>query len=103
MESVYGFALMESMRNKEFMVEENKAIAEDALREIDKLLEALVAADRHFMAEAEMNAALHLTDKVMPNPLAAKVSGVVRDGTTAYIRLQRRLMGEQELPLDTSD
>lgn len=103
MESVYGYALMESIRNKEFMVEENKAIAEDALREIEKLLEALMAADKHFMAEAEMNAALHLTDKIMPNPLAAKVSTAAALGLMAHDRLYRRLMGEQELPLDTSN
>lgn len=103
MESVYGYALMESIRNKEFMVEENKAIAEDALREIEKLLEALTAAERHFNAEAEMNAALHLSEKVLPNPLAAKVIGAVRDGGIAHDRLARRLSGERELPLDASN
>lgn len=103
MESVYGYALMESIRNKELMVEENEAIAKDALREIEKLLEVLIAANRHFMAEAEMNAALHLSEKVMPNPLAAKVDGAVRDGTASWSRLKKRLSGERELPLDTSN
>lgn len=103
MESVYGFALMESIRNKEFMVEENEAIAKDALREIEKLMDALMAADRHFMAEAEANAALHLSEKVLPNPLAAKVSGAVRDSGIAWDRLARRLSGEREIPFDTSN
>lgn len=100
MSSVYGYALTESMKEETV---EDRAIAEDALREIDKLLEALAAANRHFAAEAEMNAALHLTDKVMPNPLAAKVGGAVRDGEIARNRIWLRLMGEQELPLDAPD
>lgn len=79
---------------------EVEGIATDALREIGKLMEALTAAERHFNAEAEMNAALHLSEKVMPNPLAAKVSGTVRDGTIAWDRLTRRLHGEKELPFD---
>lgn len=79
---------------------EVEAIAVDALREIEKLLEALTAAERHFNAEAEMNAALHLSEKVLPNPLATKVSGAVRDGGFAWTRLSRRLQGEQEIPFD---
>lgn len=79
---------------------EVEGIATDALREITKLLDTLTAAERHFNAEAEMNAALHLSEKVMPNPLAAKVSGAVRDGAIAWDRLMRRLLGEKELPFD---
>lgn len=79
---------------------EVEGIAADALREIEKLMEALVAAERHFNAEAEMNAALHLTEKVMLNPLASKVGGAVRDGRIAWDRLTKRLHGEKELPFD---
>lgn len=82
---------------------EVEGIATDALREIEKLLDALTAAGRHFNAEAEMNAALHLTENVMPNPLAAKVNGAVRDGVLAHVRLSKRLMGEKELPFDASN
>lgn len=81
-------------------MDEYKDIAADALREIEKLIEALTAAERHFDAEAEMNAALHLSEKVMPNPLASKVSVGVRDGTIAHDRLRRRLMGEMEIPFE---
>lgn len=98
--TVYGFALMESLKNREAMLEENKTIAEDALREIEKLLEALSASYRHFVAEGEMNAASHLTEKVLLNPLASKVGSAVRDGTIAHDRLRRRLMGEREIPFD---
>jgi len=45
----------------------------DALRELQKAADALAAADRHFQAEAEANAALHLAEP-RPNPLAAKVA-----------------------------
>jgi hypothetical protein len=73
-------------------------IAKDALREIEKLLEAIAAADRHFVAEGAMNAALHLSEKVLPNPLAAKVGGALSDGAIALQRLQKRMSGEKELP-----
>ena len=75
-------------------------IAKDALREIEKLLEVVTAANRHFVAEGEMNAALHLSETVLPNPLASKVGGAVRDGTVALERLTKRLHGEKELPFD---
>jgi hypothetical protein len=81
-------------------MDEYKDIAADALRELTKLIEALQAAERHFNAEAEMNAALHLSEKVLPNPLAAKVSSAVRDGYVAWDRLVARMNGEKELPFD---
>lgn len=79
---------------------EVRDIAADALREIDKLLEVVYAANRHFVAEGEMNAALHLSENVLPNPLAAKVALSLREGIGARQRLERRLTGERELPLE---
>ena len=81
---------------------EVEQIALDALREIDKLLLTLGDANRHFVAEGEMNAALHLSETVLPNPLAAKVGGTLRDGQIAAERLQKRLRGEKELPFNES-
>lgn len=45
----------------------------DLIRELEKALDVLKVCERHFSAEAEMNAALHMTDNVRPNPLAAAV------------------------------
>jgi len=45
----------------------------DLIRDLEKVSDALAAADRHFRAEAEMNAALHMSDTVRPAPLAAAV------------------------------
>lgn len=44
------------------------------IREVQKLSDALAAADRHFAAEAQMNAALHMADTVRPAPLAMTVA-----------------------------
>lgn len=46
----------------------------------------LKACARHFNAEAEMNAALHMSDTVMPNPLAAAVNTAVAGGERALER-----------------
>lgn len=46
---------------------------DDAVRELQKISDALNAADRHFTAEAQMNAALHMSDVVRPAPLAAAI------------------------------
>lgn len=46
----------------------------DLIRELDKAAQALAACDRHFSAAAEANAALHMSDRVIPNPLAAHVA-----------------------------
>lgn len=47
------------------------------VRELEKAADALVAADRHFMHEAEMNAALHLASTVRPAPLASAISAAL--------------------------
>lgn len=51
---------------------------EDAERQIDKAVDVLDAVDRMMTAEADMNAAKHMSSRVMPNPLAAAVA-TVRD------------------------
>lgn len=43
------------------------------IREIEKIKDALVWADRHFTAEAQMNAALHMAETVRPAPLASTI------------------------------
>lgn len=47
---------------------------EDLMREIAKLSDVLAAANRHMRAEAEMNAALHMSRDVRPAPLASAVA-----------------------------
>jgi hypothetical protein len=59
---------------------------DDATRELEKVLDVLRACARHFNAEAEMNAALHLSDKVLPNPLASKVNSAVMAAELALER-----------------
>ena len=47
---------------------------EDLERELEKAAQCLAACDRHFAAAAEANAALHMSDRVIPNPLASHVA-----------------------------
>ena len=47
---------------------------DDLTRELRKAEEALAACDRHFQAAAESNAALHMSDRVIPNPLTSHVA-----------------------------
>jgi hypothetical protein len=46
----------------------------DLARELAKVADALAMADVHFQAEAEMNAALHMSPTIRPAPLAAAIS-----------------------------
>lgn len=46
----------------------------DTIREFEKTLDVLEQCERHFSAEAEMNAALHMSNTVRPAPLAAAVA-----------------------------
>lgn len=59
---------------------------DDLIRELEKALDVLRVCDRHFSAEAEMNAALHMTENVRPNPLAAAVSTAVAGAELALER-----------------
>ena len=46
----------------------------DLIRELEKAERVLSACERHFMAAAEANAALHMSERVIPNPLASSVA-----------------------------
>lgn len=46
---------------------------EDAARELDKAADVLEQVERYLLRMAEMNAALHLADKVLPSPLTVRV------------------------------
>lgn len=68
----------------------------DLARELTKVVDALDAADRHFMAVAEADAAAHMATTVRPNPLATVVS-IAKDDL-------HRLIGELgEDPVDEVD
>lgn len=47
---------------------------DDLMREIAKISDVLAAVNRHMRAEAEMNAALHMSNEVRPAPLASAVA-----------------------------
>lgn len=55
------------------------SVEKDLLRQIEKALEVLISVDAMMEAEATMNAAKHLSTKIMPNPLASAVSTIVVD------------------------
>lgn len=63
----------------------------DLIRELDKILDTIEGAEKHFRAEAEMNAALHMSDTVRPAPLSVAV-GLAADNLT---RLLSRLSEEE--------
>jgi len=67
----------------------------DLRRELDKAREALEAAEQHLAHHAEMNAALHCSDRVMYSPLHAKV-------TTAIAGIEHAL-ARTDHPLPTLD
>jgi len=50
---------------------------EDVLRETEKVLAALLAAEKHLTHFNEMNAALHLSDRVLYSPLTTVVIAAV--------------------------
>lgn len=51
----------------------------DLTRELSKIADVFEVVDRHFNAEAEMNAALHMSPIVRPAPLAIAVHAAVFD------------------------
>lgn len=59
----------------------------DLVRQLEKAEEALAACDRHFAAAAEANAALHMSERVIPNPLASLVA-------ITLVSIQRTLGGD---------
>jgi len=70
---------------------------QDALREMEKALDVLVLADSYFSHQASMNAKLHLSDRVIPNPLASAVATEV-EGLTRSVNDFRRVVNG-EVPL----
>lgn len=65
---------------------------EDSVRQIDKALDVLRLVEKSMQAEAEMNAAKHMSAVVRPVPLAGAVSSLVGD----YEAWRRRLTDEPE-------
>lgn len=51
----------------------------NVIRELQKIADVLETAAKHFEAEAEMNAALHMSSTVRPAPLAMAVAGARDD------------------------
>lgn len=60
---------------------------DDAVRELMKARSVLQKVNRAMRAEAEMNAAKHLTDEVLANPLASAVTAGLMDLEKAIGRL----------------
>jgi hypothetical protein len=58
----------------------------DLRRELEKAHDALAAAERHLARHAEMNAALHCSDRVMYSPLHAKVQSAATSIEPALAR-----------------
>jgi len=58
----------------------------DLRRELEKAREALVAAETQLARHAEMNAALHCSERVMYSPLHAKVYAAIDQITHALAR-----------------
>lgn len=68
---------------------------DNLVRELQKVSDTLKAADRHFTAEAQMNAALHMAESVRPAPLAAAVS-------TALGSIEQLIVDVQAEPTDAA-
>lgn len=65
----------------------------DVIREFEKALDVLEQCERHFSAEAEMNAALHMSNTVRPAPLAAAVAAT-RLQVSVYIMYLKGMSNE---------
>lgn len=52
---------------------------DDMRRELEKISDAMDAAVRHFSAQAEADAALHMATVVRPNPLTVAVEAAAAD------------------------
>lgn len=72
----------------------------DAVRELEKALDVMAQVDEYFHHQANMNAALHMSDRVIPNPLASAVATSLQSLDRSIKGFQRMLNGEVELPLD---
>jgi len=54
-------------------------MTDDEKRELAKVLDVMIVVKEHLFAEAEMNAALHMSREVRPAPLAMAVDRAVLD------------------------
>ncbi len=70
----------------------------DAVRELEKAHDVLQACNDYFQSQAMMNAALHMSDRVIPNPLASAVETEMRGLEVSIDGFQRVLNGEAPLP-----
>ena len=52
---------------------------ENLVRELTKICDTIMVVNKHFQAEAEMNAALHMAANIRPAPLAAAVQTSYED------------------------
>lgn len=71
-------------------------IIADLRRELEKARDALAAAELHLSRHAEMNAALHCSERVMHSPLHAKVSGAIVGIDHALARTDRLNVSTQD-------
>ncbi|MGH9200625.1 MAG: hypothetical protein ACRD2A_05255 [Vicinamibacterales bacterium] len=67
----------------------NKTVnAEDAARELDKCVTTLERVEDYLLRMNEMNAQLHLAEKVLPSPLTVLVQTTERGATQAARRFR---------------
>jgi len=74
----------------------------DAVRELEKAHDVLRACQDYFTYQGAMNATLHMSDRVIPNPLSSAVETQVAGLERSIKGFQRVLNGEHELPFDES-
>ena len=72
----------------------------DAVRELEKAHDVFEACNDYFQSQAMMNASLHMSDRVIPNPLASAVLLQLSGLNQSIKEFQRVLNGEEQLPMD---
>jgi len=76
----------------------------DLRRELAKAEDTLIACLRHLTSHAEMNAALHCSERVMYSPLHAKVEATINGIAHARLRTEEPANGSMARSLtDTQD
>ncbi|WP_428956164.1 hypothetical protein [Streptomyces sp. cg35] len=76
----------------------------DLRRELEKAEETLIACLRHLSSHAEMNAALHCSERVMYSPLHAKVEATINGLAHARMRTEEPVHNTMARSLaDTQD
>ncbi len=72
----------------------------DAVRELEKAHDVLQSCNDYFQSQGLMNASLHMSDRVIPNPLASAVLTQLSGLNRSIKGFQRVLNGEEQLPMD---